>query len=93
MALNEVVKPFLQKADESSDPVERSLLLAIASLERVFQPSMAILAAKIEATNSSGNPFDNQAVTQKELEASLRTIDRIVTTTRELRSCRSKPAL
>jgi len=86
---SDVLAPLRQQAEGSSDALERSLTLTLAELSGVLDPQMAMLSAKVEKLYVSGTAQTQGSFPQQEIETTLKLVDRLLATTKEIQACRT----
>lgn len=86
---SDVLAPLRQQAEGSSDALERSLTLTLAELSGLLDPQMAMLSAKVEKLYVQGTAQTQGSFPQQEIETTLKLVDRVLATTKEIQACRS----
>lgn len=86
---SDVLAPLRQQAEGSSDALERGLTMVLAELNGVLDPQMAMLSAKVEKFYVPGTAQTQGSFPQHEIETTLKLVDRVLATTKEIQACRS----
>lgn len=87
---SDVLGPLRQHAENSPDPVERGLTMVLAELSGVLDPQIAMLSAKVEKLYAPGNVQMQSSFPPQEFEATLKLVDRVLATTKEIEACQTR---
>ncbi len=89
----EVIEPLLKQAEETADPLERSLCVQLAGLSGTLHTQMLRLATGAANPGGANGPRGPRGLPKEELQPILALSDRVRALTQDVQACRKKNKL
>jgi hypothetical protein len=86
----EVIEPLLKQAEETADPLERSLCVQLAGLSGTLHTQMLRLATGAANPGGANGPRGPRGLPKEELQQMLALLDRVRALTQDVQACRKK---
>jgi hypothetical protein len=86
----EVIEPLLKQAEETTDPLERSLCVQLAGLSGTLHTLMLRLATGAASLGGATGPNGPRGLPKEELQQMLALSDRVRVLTQDVQACRKK---
>ena len=89
----EVIEPLLKQAEETADPLERSLCIQLAGLSGTLHTQILRLATGAANPGGANGPRGPRGLPKEELQQILALSDRVRALTQDVQACRKKNKL